>query len=55
MTPMDIYPYAKKLSLQLKLFLSYWSFKDLGISLVKKKLGMPDHNQGEILNQFAGP
>ena len=50
---MDMYPYAKKITLQLKLFLSYWSFKDLVIWLVKKKLGMPDHNQAETLNQFV--
>ena len=40
----------KKITLQLKLFLSYWSVKDLGIQLFKTKLAMSDHNQPETIN-----
>ena len=36
---------CKKLISQLRLFLSYCSFKNLRIWLVEKKLIMPDHNQ----------
>ena len=48
------YIHMQKVTLQLKLFLSYWSFKDLGIWLAKEKLGMPGHNQAETLNQLVG-
>ena len=44
----------QKNNFAIKTFLELLEFQDLGIWLVKKKLGMPGHNQVEIINQFTG-
>ena len=47
---MYIHIHMKK---KLTLFFSYCSFENLGIWLVKTKLGMHDQSQAEKLNQLA--